>query len=174
MAASTEEKRTCPIHDKPLTYSRKLRKWYCKDCLFSSFLTYQAQQAAVKRYRQSKKGKEAERKYELSNKGKEARDRYLKSEKYKEARKAYNERLKESLRIARLAQLERATKEKDVEIRRTEESLPLIQDIREYLDVMGRTPEPAEVIIWADAYGITLTHKKASELIKRAQQKRAL
>ena len=178
-AIATEEpndkRRICPIHDKPLKYSRKAKTWYCPECLYSSFLTHQAQQEAVKRYRQSEKGKASERKYELSNKGQLAREKYLKSEKYKQRRREYNERLKESLRIARIARDERATAEKEVEVRRTSELMPLIQDIHEYTDIMGKLPSPREVVVWArDAYKISLPLDRAVELLKRAQRKQLL
>jgi len=165
----TEQIRICPIHEMPLTYSRKLKRWYCKDCLYGSFLTHQAQQEATKRYRQTEKGKEAAKRYEQSEKGKEARHIYLHSEKYKQRRREYNQRLKESLRIARAVLTERATKEKEVEKRRTAEFLPLIQDIREYLDSISRMPTTSEVVAWAnDTYEVTLTHHKAADLIKKA------
>jgi len=174
--AKTEEpndkERICPVHSKPLKYSKKLRKWYCPECLYSSYLTHQAQQEAVKRYRQSEKGKESERKYELSEKGLVARGKYLTSEKYKQRRREYNARLKESLQIARMAREERATTEKEVEVRRTSELMPLIQDIHEYTDIMGRLPSPLEVVVWArDAYKITLPLHNANELLKRSQRK---
>lgn len=175
-ATATEEpndkRQICPTHNKPLKYSKKLRKWYCPECLYSSFLTHQAQQEAVKRYRQSEKGKESERKYELSEKGQIARDKYLKSEKYKQRRREYNERLKESLRIARMARDERATAEKEVEVRRTSELMPLIQDIHEYMDIMGRLPLPHEVVVWArDAYKISILPDRAAALIRQARKR---
>lgn len=167
------EERICPMHNTPLKYSRKLRMWYCPDCLYASFLTHQAQQEAVKRYRQTEKGKAAEEKYEKSPKGKAAREKYLKSEKYKQRRREYNQRLKESLQIARIALAERATREKEEERQRTEELMPLIQDVREYLDTMGNLPSPSEVVKWArDAYGVTLSSNRVAKLINKAAKRR--
>jgi len=175
MPKTPDEEKICTVHGTPLKYSRKARKYYCPECLYSSFLTHQAQQEAVKRYRQSEKGKASERKYELSEKGQAAREKYLKSEKYKQRRREYNERLKESLRIARIAREEKATTEKEVEVRRTSELMPLIQDIHEYADIMGRLPSPREVIVWArDAYKTSLPLDKAIELLRRAQRKQLL
>lgn len=84
-----------------LKYSPRKKAWYCPDCLHGAYLSDLAQKAAQKRYRKSTKGKTAEKNYEQSPKGKTSRDKYLKSDKYKLRRKEYNERLKESLRIAR-------------------------------------------------------------------------
>ena len=168
-----KEKQTCPIHNIPLTYSRKHKTYYCKDCLYSSFLTQQAQQAAVKRYQQSERGKSAEKRYEVSEKGKITRERYLKSEKYKQRRREYNQRLKESLQIARTVLAERATREKVEERQRTEELMPLTQDIREYIDTMGRLPSSSEVSQWArDTYGVNLPIDKATALINKAAERR--
>lgn len=168
-----KDKHICPIHNVPMEYIRKFRKHYCKECLHAAFLTAQAQQAAVKRYRQSEKGKKSARKYEQSEQGQVARTKYLKSEKYKQRRREYNQRLRESLQIARLAHLDQASAEKDVERQRTEEFMPLVQDIREFLDAMGHTPLPSRVAKWSeDLYGIPITNLKAAELIVRAQRKR--
>lgn len=168
-----KEKQICPIHNKPLKYSRKLKMWYCSDCLFSAHLTYLAQREAVKRYRRTEKGKEAEEKYEKSAKGKLARDRYLKSEKYKLRRKEYNQRLKESLQIARAVLTESATREKVEEKQRTEELLPLIQDIREYADTLGKLPSTHEVAKWAkDTYGLDLSPSRVTELLHKASKRR--
>ena len=103
------ESKRCELHDRKLVYSRKLKAWFCKECLHASFLTQQAQQEATKRYRQSRKGRDAARRYEQSEGGKEARERYLKSAKYKARRSEYNKRLQESLRIARAVMGEKAT-----------------------------------------------------------------
>jgi len=167
-----KQERICPLHNKPLTYSRKHKTYFCKECLYASFLTHQAQQEAVKRYRQTEKGKAAERKYELTEKGKAARARYLKSEKYKQRRREYNQRLKESLQIARSVLTERATREKVEEKQRTDELMPLIQDIREYADTLGKMPSPPEVAKWAkDAYGTDLPLDRAIELINKATKR---
>lgn len=167
------DSKTCSIHNKRLTYSRKHKSWYCKDCLYASFLTYQAQRDAVKRYRDTEKGKAAEKTYELSEKGKTSRERYLKSEKYKQRRREYNQRLQESLRIARVVLAEKATREKEEERIRTDEFIPLIQDIREYADVFGMLPSITEVYKWArDAHGLILSTDKVAELIDKAAKRR--
>jgi hypothetical protein len=168
----TKPKQFCPTHNIPLTYSRKYKRYFCKECLYASYLTYQAQQAAYKKWRQSAKGRAAAKKYEQSEVGKTARERYLHSEKYKQRRKEYNERLKEALRLARIALAERATREKEEERIRTAELAPLIQDIREYIDVMGKAPAAHQVVKWAqDAYGITLSQGRAQELITKASRR---
>lgn len=167
-----KEKKVCPIHGVPLTYARKDKTYFCRDCLYSSFLTQRAQEESEKRYRQSPKGKASAKKYEVSEKGKKAREKYLKSPKYKQRRREYNQRLKESLQIARTAMLERATKEKVEEKLRTDAYMPLIQDIREYIDTMGKLPLPSEVIRWAkDVYKINLPHIKATGLITKAEKR---
>jgi molecular chaperone GrpE (heat shock protein) len=161
-------KQLCPKHNIPLTYSRKHKRYFCKECLYASFLTHQAQQASYKKWHQSAKGKASVKKYEQTT-GRAARERYLHSDKYKQRRREYNERLKESLRIARIALAERATREKEEERIRTTELAPLIQDIREYIDSLGRTPTSAEVTKWArDAYSLTLSKDRAQELITKA------
>ena len=170
MAAKQEH--VCPKHSTPMKYSRKLKTWYCSECLQSAYESYLAQQEAVKRYRTSEKGKTAQERYE-QGKGKEARQRYLHSEKYKAARKVYNQRLKESLQIARAAHLDRPSAERGVERVRTEVSSPLIQDIQEYLDTMGRRPSPFEVKEWSqDIYQTTITTERAKELIETAAKRR--
>ena len=169
----SDSRRLCPKHETPLKYSQKLRTWYCKPCLESAYLSYQAQQEAVKRYRDSKKGKTAQEGYEKSEKGQIARQRYLHSEKYKAARRAYNQRLKESLQIARAAKLERPSTERNVERIRTTELTPLIQDIREYLDTMVRRPSTTEVMEWSkDIYETKITTERAKELIDIATKRR--
>ena len=156
----------CPTCDKPMTYSRKLKKWICEPCLYGAFLTDQAQREAIKRYRQSEKGKETEKRYEQSKKGKVARERYYKSAKYKEARKRYNERLKESLAIARQAMLPRAKA-----LTREERLLPLIDDIREFIATTKRSPSPSDVAVWAeDEYQTKIPNSVAESLIKQAQR----
>ena len=169
----SETKRVCPKHETPLKYSRKQRTWYCSTCLQAAYESYVAQQEAVKRYRDSEKGKTAQERYEQSEKGQTARQRYLKSEKYKAARRAYNQRLKESLQIARAAKLERPSTERAVERVRTEVLSPMVQEIREYIDVMGRRPSPTEVREWAnDLYQTTITTERAKELIETASKRR--
>ena len=170
MTPKQKVERLCETCGEPLTYSRKLRKWICEKCLYGAFLTDQAQREAVKRYRQTEKGKEAEKKYEQSGKGKTARERYLKSEKYKQRRREYNQRLKESLAIARAAQLERPKKITAEEKLVTDEHAALIQDIREYIDSSNRLPTIDNVKTQAEEYGLKLTDEQAHELIRRAQQ----
>lgn len=165
------KKRICPTCGGEMTYSRKLRKLVCEACLYGAFLTDQAQRESVKRYRQTDKGREAEKKYEQSKKGKTARERYLKSEKYKQRRREYNQRLKESLAIARAAELERAKKITTAEATAADEQASLIQDIREYIDLRGHTPSPEDVKTWADTeYNLRLTVEQARELTQRAQK----
>ncbi len=165
-----KQKRLCPTCEEPLTYSRKLRRWICEECLYGAFLTDQAQREAVKRYRQTDKGKEAEKKYEQSDKGKTARERYLKSDKYKQRRREYNQRLKESLAIARAAHLERPKAVTAEEILATDERASLMQDIREYIDSQNRLPSIENVKTQAKDYGLELTDEQVRELIRRAQK----
>lgn len=163
----------CPTHDRPLVYSEQEKIWYCPDCLQSSYLSWQAQQEAVKRYRQTGKGQEAQKRYEESDKGKAAREKYLKSEKYKQRRREYNQRLKESLQIARAAKLDRPSVQKEVEITVSTEMSPLILDIMEYQDTMGRNPSAAEVREWSqDVYKTSISADRAKELIESATQRR--
>ena len=167
----SKEPRLCPTCEGPLTYSRKLRRWICEQCLYGAYLTDQAQREAVKRYRDSEKGKASEKKYEQSEKGKTARERYLKSEKYKQRRREYNQRLKESLAIARAAEPERAKAITPAEKRVIDEHAALIQDIREYMDSYGRLPTPEAVKTSAlDDYNTKLTDEQARELLQRAQK----
>ena len=162
----------CPKHSIPLTYFEKDGKWYCKDCLYSSFLTAQAQTAAVNRYNHTDKHKEAEKAYEQGT-GKTARERYLHSLKYKQRRKEYNERLAESLRIARAAHLDRAQSSKAVETKQKEEFAELIADIREYVDSQNRQPTTKNVVKWAkDDYNKIISHDQAKTLINRATLRR--
>lgn len=169
MARTKEAAPICEIHNKPKV---KLRgQWYCEACLYSSHLTYQAQKNAVKRWRQSDKGVESEKTYEQSDKGKKARERYLKSPKYKAARKAYNERLKESLAIARSVRVESAKGLTQVEM-----DVPvlagLISEIREYIDNYTKPPTVKAVIDTAKRdYNTTIDEDKAKELIKAAETK---
>ncbi len=166
----TKQEHLCTTCEEPMTYSRKLKKWVCEICLYGAFLTDQAQREAVKRYRQTDKGKEAEKKYEQSDKGKTARERYLKSDKYKQRRREYNQRLKESLAIARAAHLERPKALTEAEVLVTDEHAALIQDIREYIDSSNRLPPVDSVKTQAEDYGLKLTDEQARELIRRAQQ----
>jgi len=170
---TVKQSHVCPSHQTPMKYSRKLKTWYCSECLQRAYESYLAQQEAVKRYRGSEKGKTAQDRYEDSEKGQTARQRYLHSDKYKAARKAYNQRLKESLQIARAAKLERPTAERVVERVRTEVMSPMVQEIREYIDVMGRRPSTLEVKEWSqDLYKAKITTERAKELIETAAKRR--
>lgn len=161
-----QKKEFCTTCGEPLTYSRKLRKWICEKCLYGAFLTDQAQRDAVKRYRQSDKGKASEKKYEQSEKGKTARERYLKSDKYKQRRREYNQRLKESLAIARAAMLPRAKA-----LTREEKIVPLIDDIREFVSTSKHLPTPSDVVEWAEnEYQTKISTTEAETFIKRAQR----
>ena len=163
-----KKKHMCETCDTEMKYDRHSRKWLCPSCLYGAFLTDQAQRAAVKRYRQSEKGVAAEKKYEQSDKGKIARERYLKSEKYKQRRREYNQRLKESLAIARKAMLPRAKA-----ITREEKLIPLIDAIREYQQMhrQKRWPSPSDVVEWAeDEYQTKISPTEAESFIKRAQR----
>jgi len=166
-------KQICPTHDRPLKYSRKEKMWYCPDCLQSAYLSWQAQQEAVKRYRDSEKGKEAQKRYEDSDKGQTARQRYLKSDKYKERRREYNQRLKESLQIARAAKAEKPSVQRREEPLTSEELTPLVMDIMEYQDTIGVNPSTADVKEWSkDVYKKTITTEKARELIDLTLKRR--
>ena len=164
------KKHICPTCEGEMTYSKKLRKWICEQCLYGAYLTDQAQREAVRRYRESEKGKASEKKYEQSEKGKTARERYLKSEKYKQRRREYNQRLKESLAIARAAELERAKKITPAEVLVADERSALIQDIREYMDSYSRLPTLEAVKTQAEEYDLSLTDDQARELLQRAQK----
>jgi len=166
----TKEKHICETCGGEMTYSRKLRKWVCEQCLYGAYLTDQAQREAVKRYRESEKGKASEKKYEQSEKGKTARERYLKSDKYKQRRKEYNQRLKESLAIARTAELERAKAVTPAEREATDRHAALIQDIREYIDTSNRLPTVEAVKTQAEDYNLKLSDEQTRELIQRAQK----
>ncbi|MBU1067132.1 hypothetical protein KKE60_05065 [Patescibacteria group bacterium] len=156
----------CPTCNTEMKYDRKSRKWLCPSCLYGAFLSDQAQREAVKRYRQSEKGIAAEKKYEQSDKGKAARERYLKSDKYKQRRREYNQRLKESLAIARAAMLPRAKA-----ITREEKLVPLINDIREFIATSKRAPLPSDVVEWAEnEYQARISEIEAETFIKRAQK----
>ena len=162
----TKEAHICPTCDSEMTYDRKQRRWTCEQCLYGAYLTDLAQRDAVKRYRTSEKGKTAEKKYEQSLKGKIARERYLKSDKYKQRRREYNQRLKESLAIARKAMLPRAKA-----ITREEKLVPLLEDIREFIITSKRAPLPSDVIEWAeDEYQTKISTSEAEAFIKRASR----
>ena len=168
----TDKAKMCPKHGIPLKYYAEKDLWFCKDCLFSSYLTQTAQDAAVKRYNHSEKHKTSEQKYEQGT-GREARERYLKSDKYKLRRKEYNERLAESLRIARAAHTGRAVSEKAAERKQQEEFAELIADIREYIDEQGRQPSSKNVAHWAkEDYNKTISLDQAKEIINRATLRR--
>ena len=157
---------TCDTCGGELKYDKHSRKWMCPACLYGAFLTAQAQAESVKRYRQSEKGVAAEKRYEQSEKGKVARERYLKSEKYKQRRREYNERLKESLAIARQAHLPRAKAET-----REEHLVPLIDDIREFFETSKHMPTPQDVVGWAeDEHQTKISSNEAEALIKQARE----
>ena len=163
-----KKKHICDVCSSEMKYDRHSRRWLCPACLYAAFLTDQAQRAAVKRYRQSEKGVAAEKKYEQSEKGKIARTRYLKSEKYKQRRREYNERLKESLAIARKAMLPRAKA-----LTKEEKLATLVDAIKEYQQMSKRLPAISDVIEWAeDEHQVKITTAEAQEFIKRAQQDR--
>lgn len=127
----------------------------------------------MKRYRESDKGKEAQKHYEESDRGKDARRRYLKSDRYKQRRREYNQRLKESLQIARAARLGRPSAQKEVERVVSAQMSPLVLDIMEYQDTMGRSPSPNEVREWSrDVYKTKISSDRARELIESAIQRR--
>ena len=159
-------KRTCDVCGGELKYDRHSRKWLCPACLYGAFLTDQAQRESIKRYRTSEKGIAAEKKYEQSEKGKIARERYLKSEKYKQRRREYNQRLKESLAIARQAHLPRAKA-----LTREERLVPLVDDIREFVQTSKHTPSTSDVVGWAeDEYRIKISPTEAENFIKQARE----
>ena len=161
------KKHICDVCSSEMKYDRHSRSWLCPQCLYAAFLTDQAQRESVKRYRQSEKGKTAEKKYEQSEKGKTARQRYLKSEKYKQRRREYNQRLKESLAIARKAMLPRAKA-----LTKEERMRDLVDAIKEYRQMSKRLPSPDDVIEWVeDEHRIKITTAEAQEFIKRASHK---
>lgn len=159
----------CEKCDEPKKYDRKRKVWYCPTCLLSAFLTDQAQRDSMKRYRQSEKGTEASQRYEQSEKGKVARQKYLKGEKYKQRRKEYNDRLKESLRIAREALgVHRGARPTQIE---QERDLSIIRkDVLEFTQMAGHTPTLEDVKDWAHEYDITLSDAEAQKLIQEAVQ----
>jgi len=158
--------RTCETCGGELKYDRHSKSYVCPACLYGAFLTDQAQRESIKRYRTSEKGIAAEKKYEQSEKGKIARQRYLKSEKYKQRRREYNERLKESLAIARAAHLPRAKAET-----REERLVPLIDDIREFIQTSKHAPATQDVVGWAeDEYQTKITATEAEGFIQQARE----
>jgi len=159
-------KQTCKTCGGELKYDRHSKSYICPACLYGAFLTAQAQAESVKRYRQSEKGVAAEKKYEQSEKGKIARQRYLKSEKYKQRRREYNQRLKESLAIARAAHLPRAKA-----ATREEKLVPLVADIREFFETSKHMPIPSDVVEWAeDEYQTKISLTEAEAFIKQARE----
>ncbi len=162
----------CDIHNQACI--KISGKWYCEKCLFASNLTYETQRQAVERYNKSPEGRAAAKKYEQSEKGKETRNKYLKSEKYKAARKAYNERLRESLRMARAARGigERASELTPGELRVATSLEGLVAEIRSYIDENLRPPSIKNVIDTAKRdYATTIDAKKAEELIDTATKR---
>ena len=163
----TTKKHICEKCGSKMKYDRRSKTYLCPSCLYGAFLTDQAQRACVKRYRESEKGKDAEKRYEQTEKGKIARERYLKSEKYKQRRKEYNERLKESLAIARagLAGQPRAKAPT-----REEKLITLVDAVQEYHQLTKRWPSPSNVMGWAeDEHQVKITPAEAQEFIRRAQ-----
>ena len=159
------EVKICNKHNKPLKWSEEQQLEYCSDCLYSSFLTAQAQSAAVARYNKSEKHKISEKKYEQGT-GAEARARYLKSDKYKARRKEYNQRLAESLRIARAKHQEVLDAEATKKARLNEVLASLTEDIREYIAKNKKLPTVHIVTQWADnEHKIILTTEQAQALI---------
>jgi len=163
-------KHWCEKHNHPQKYSRKHKLWYCTDCLYASYLSNQAQQAAVKRYRETDKGKQAQQRYEQSDKGQTARQRYLKSEKYKQRRREYNQRLKESLQIARAAR-ETGTRAHKATKALPLNADPLLTDILEFMELANVSPIPQEVREWSiTLYKKRISTAEAAKLIKQAQE----
>jgi hypothetical protein len=162
----------CEIHGVPL---KKFKgKDVCEQCLYASNLTYETQKEAIKRFNRSPEGREAAKKYEDSDKGKAARKRYLNSDKYKLRRKDYNERLKQSLAIARAAQTtgnraSRLTTE-ETAVSTTLSALDgLVTEIRSYLDTHQRAPTIKNVVDTAKRdYSKIIDAAKAQELIDAA------
>ena len=159
------EVKICNKHNKPLKWSEEQQLEYCPDCLYSSFLTMSAQNAAVKRYNKSEKHKVSEKKYEQGT-GAEARERYLKSDKYKARRKEYNQRLAESLRIARAKHHEQLDAEATKKAHIDEVLASLTEDIRAYVIKQHAQPTTKIVIQWADnEHRVVLTPEQAQALI---------
>lgn len=154
----------CPKHDEPLV--RVDSEWYCKTCIYASHLTIEAQKEAQKRWRESERGKQRIREHEQTT-GKEARMRYLHSPKYKQRRKEYNERLKESLEMARAVRKE-AMKTLGPETIMQKMSA-LTRDIKDYMS-WGTRPKLEEIQEWAESYNLTITPEQALELIQKARE----
>ena len=162
----TKEKQICNACGGELKYDRHSKSYICPACLYGAFLTAQAQAESVRRYRGSEKGIAAEKRYEQSDKGKIARERYLKSEKYKQRRREYNQRLKESLAIARQAHLPRAKAET-----REERLVPLIDDIREFFETSKHMPASQDVVDWAEnEYQTKISLTEAEVFIQQARE----
>jgi len=155
--------RICTKHNTPLTLHKK--KWYCMECLRASAIVHETQQNAQKRWRQSERGK-AHIKAHEQTKGKEARQRYLHSKKYKARRKEYNERIKESLQIARAQLHEAATVEPGLTHFKFD---ALIRDIKDSMS-WGRRPSQQEIIEWGRGYALTITPEQAKELTAKARE----
>ena len=153
----------CPKHNIPLT--KHNGKYYCVECLRASAMVYETQQAAQKRWRNSDRGKELIKQHE-QGKGKAARSRYLHSKKYKSRRREYNERIKESLQIAR-AQLHEAAKIEPALTKQKYSSL-----VREIKDVLswGRRISLTEVTEMARGYELDISNEQAKELIGQARE----
>lgn len=168
-AAPDPEGRKCTKHNILLKHSETEKVWYCPECLRNAHNSWKAQQEAVRRYRNSDKGKEAQDRYENSDKGQAARNRYLKSSKYKQRRKEYNQRLQESLQIAREAK--KAAPRVHKVLKALPPNLPpLVTDILEYQDLIGRSPSTADVKEWSvDLYKKHITTEQARKLIKQAE-----
>jgi len=145
-----------------MKYSRKLRKWYCPNCLLAAYLTDLAQRKSVKKYIHSEKGRASAKKYEQSEKGKKARQNYLKSEKYKQRRREYNQRLKESLAIARAAQLPQARKLTEKETK--DKFNALARDVKDSINLRIK-PTVEDVKAWAEDYDLKITDTEAQNLI---------
>lgn len=156
-------KRICPKHNVPLT--KHGGKLYCLECLRTAASVYETQQAAQKRWRNSKRGKEKIKAHE-QGKGKDARSRYLHSTKYKARRKEYNKRIQESLQIARV-QLHEATKR---EPEFTKHRLTaLVRDVKDILS-WGKRISLAEVTEIGRGYGLDILPEQAKQLVDQARE----
>lgn len=169
-ATPDPDRKKCTKHNIPLKYSKKEKTWYCPECLQAAYNSWKAQQEAVKRYRDTNKGKEAQGRYEKSEKGKTARERYLKSPKYKQRRKEHNQRVQESLQIARMAITGKPKPfKKPAEI--PADASPLLHDILEYMELISRSPSTADVKEWADdLYQKRISTAEAQKLIDQAKE----
>jgi len=159
--------KNCEKCGSQLKYSRHLKQWYCPACLYGAYLTHQAQAKASKKWRQSPQGKARIRDWEHTEKGKAARERYLKSDKYKQRRKEYNERLKESMKIAHAAH--EALRKEEPGLTQAKMSA-LVRDIRDFAS-WGRRPTLEEVADMATKeYNLTISLSEASKLRDTALQ----